>query len=87
MKDLKKEITKIKSHIQSVEKHLDAFNNYLSIAESFENHLEKSDLYGDFWRIHQKTTELYIKEINQAIEKVEETEPYRLNLTQELKVF
>jgi len=87
MKDLKKEITKIKSHIQDVEKHLEAFNNYLSIAESFDNHLEKSDLYGDFWRIHQKTTELYIKEINSAIEKVEETEPYRLNLIEKSKLF
>ncbi len=42
MKDLKKEIEKIKSHIQDVEKHLEAFNNYLSIAESFDNHLENS---------------------------------------------
>ncbi len=87
MKDLKKEIEKIKSHIQDVEKHLEAFNNYLSIAESFDNHLEKRHLYGEFKKIHDRATNFYIKEINNAIEKVEETEPYRLNLTEEIKVF
>jgi len=65
---------------------LEAFNNYLSIAESFENHIEKTDLYGDFWRIHQKTTELYIKDINRAIEQVEKTEPQRLNLSEEVNI-